>query len=166
MTDAPTQSGICDNLRPRYAVDLQVLAENGDPDPNLPILAGVPLPVSVGDNEIGFFAFPQEGTIVVVNFAYGMPSKPFIQTILHLGQSLSKLPKGDQSGSTAKPPSSAWTPTVTGRGRPLAAYRTFQLTAKSSPWTTRSIIKATAQPWTTTQKRQSAGSKLLKPWAL
>ena len=48
VADAPAQSGICDNFRPRYAVDLQVLAEDGEPDPNLPILAGLPLPVSVG----------------------------------------------------------------------------------------------------------------------
>lgn len=96
VADAPAQSGICDNFRPRYAVDLQVLAEDGEPDPNLPILAGVPLPVSVGGHEMGFFGFPGEGTMVVVNFAYGMPSKPFIQTILPHGLSLPKVPKGDQ----------------------------------------------------------------------
>ena len=96
MADAPAQSGICDSFRPRYAVDLQVLAEDGEPDPNLPILAGVPLPVPVGGDEMGFFAFPAEGTMVVVNFAYGMPSKPFIQTILPHGLSLPKVPKGDQ----------------------------------------------------------------------
>ena len=88
VADAPAQSGICDNFRPRYAVDLQVLAEDGEPDPNLPILAGVPLPVPVGGDEMVFFAFPAEGTMVVVNFAYGMPSKPFIQTILPHGLSL------------------------------------------------------------------------------
>lgn len=96
VADAPAQSGICDNFRPRYAVDLQVLAEDGEPDPNLPILAGVPLPVPVGGDEMGFFGFPGEGTMVVVNFAYGMPSKPFIQTILPHGLSLPKVPKGDQ----------------------------------------------------------------------
>lgn len=96
VADAPAQSGICDNFRPRYAVDLQVLAEDGEPDPNLPILAGVPLPVPVSGDEMGFFAFPAEGTMVVVNFAYGMPSKPFIQTILPHGLSLPKVPKGDQ----------------------------------------------------------------------
>lgn len=96
VADAPAQSGICDNFRPRYAVDLQVLAEDGEPDPNLPILAGVPLPVPVGGDEMGFFAFPAEGTMVVVNFAYGMPNKPFIQTILPHGLSLPKVPKGDQ----------------------------------------------------------------------
>ena len=58
VADAPAQSGICNNFRPRYAVDLQVLAEDGDPDPNpnLSILTGVPLPV--GGDEMGFFAFP------------------------------------------------------------------------------------------------------------
>lgn len=96
VADAPAQSGICDNFRPRYAVDLQVLAEDGEPDPNLPILAGVPLPVPVGGDEMVFFAFPAEGTMVVVNFAYGMPNKPFIQTILPHGLSLPKVPKGDQ----------------------------------------------------------------------
>lgn len=96
VAHASAQSGICDNFRPRYAVDLQVLAEDGELDPNLPILAGVPLPVPVGGDEMGFFAFPAEGTMVVVNFAYGMPSKPFIQTILPHGLSLPKVPKGDQ----------------------------------------------------------------------
>ena len=96
VADAPAQSCICDNFRPRYAVDLQVLAEDGEPDRNLPILAGVPLPVPVGGDEMGFFAFPAEGTMVVVNCAYGMPSKPFIQTILPHGLSLPKVPKGDQ----------------------------------------------------------------------
>ena len=64
--------------------------------PNLPIPAGVPLPVPVGGDEMGFFAFPAEGTMVVVNFAYGMQNKPFIQTILPHGLSLPKVPKGDQ----------------------------------------------------------------------
>ena len=34
--------------------------------------------------------------MVVVNFAYGMQNKPFIQTILPHGLSLPKVPKGDQ----------------------------------------------------------------------
>ena len=83
VADAPAQSGIRDNFRPRYAVDL-------------PVLAGVPLPVPVGGDEMVFFAFPAEGTMVVVNFAYGMPSKPCIKTILPHGLSLPKVPKGDQ----------------------------------------------------------------------
>lgn len=96
VADAPASAGICDDFRPRYAVDLQLLDENDEPDPALPVLAGVPLPLSVGGDEMGFMGFPEEGTRVVVCFAYGLPSKPYVQTILPHGLSLPKVPKGDQ----------------------------------------------------------------------
>lgn len=96
VADAPASAGICDDFRPRYAVDLQLLDENDEPDPALPVLAGVPLPLSVGGDEMGFLGFPEEGTRVVVCFAYGLPSKPYVQTILPHGLSLPKVPKGDQ----------------------------------------------------------------------
>jgi hypothetical protein len=44
---------------------------------------------------MGFFGFPHEGTTVVVSFAYGLPSKPFILQILPHGLALPKVPKGD-----------------------------------------------------------------------
>ena len=47
VADAPASAGICDDFRPRYAVDLQLLDENDEPDPALPVLAGVPLPLPV-----------------------------------------------------------------------------------------------------------------------
>lgn len=42
------------------------------------------------------FGFPEEGTTVVVCFAYGLPHKPFITQILPHGLSLPRVPKGDQ----------------------------------------------------------------------
>ena len=96
VADAPAGAGICDDFRPRFAVDLELLGEDDEPDPQLPVLAGVPLPMPMGGDEMGFFAFPGEGTRVVVCFAYGLPSKPFIQAILPHGLSLPKVPKGDQ----------------------------------------------------------------------
>jgi len=87
---------LCDDFRPRYAVDIEVLGQDGEPDPAVPTLHGVPLPLPSGGEEMGMFAFPQEGTQVVVCFAYGSPSKPYIQTILPHGLSLPKVPKGDQ----------------------------------------------------------------------
>lgn len=95
VADAPASAGICDDFRPRFAVDLELLDENDEPDPELPVLAGVPLPMSVGGDEMGFLGFPEEGTRVVVCFAYGLPSKPYVQTILPHGLSLPKVPKGD-----------------------------------------------------------------------
>ena len=95
VADAPADAGICDDFRPRFAVDLELLGPDDEPDPELPMLAGVPLPMSVGGDEMGFLGFPEEGTRVVVCFAYGLPSKPYVQTILPHGLSLPKVPKGD-----------------------------------------------------------------------
>lgn len=96
VADPPADAGLCDDYRPRYAVDLVVLLPNGEPDPDLPPLLGVPLPVIAGGTEAGFYGFPEEGTTVVVSFAYGLPNKPFILQILPHGLSLPKVPKGDQ----------------------------------------------------------------------
>ena len=96
VADAPASSGLCDDFRPRYAVDLDVLSPDGQPDPELPPLFGVPLPVPGGGSEMGFYGFPEEGTTVVIGFAYGLPNKPFILQILAHGLSLPRVPKGDQ----------------------------------------------------------------------
>ncbi|KPB75081.1 hypothetical protein ACKUFS_21200 [Pseudomonas cannabina] len=96
VADAPASAGLCDDFRPRFSVDLQVMGPDGEIDAALPVLAGVPLPMPVGGDEMGFFAFPEEGTSVVVCFAYGLPHKPYIQTILPHGLTLPKVPKGDQ----------------------------------------------------------------------
>ncbi|QLG94895.1 hypothetical protein HZF02_24460 [Pseudomonas yamanorum] len=96
VADAPAGAGICDDFRPRYAVDIEVMGPDGEPDNNLPILAGVPLPLPTGGEEMGIYAFPEEGTQVVVCFAYGLPHKPYIQTILPHGLSMPSVPKGDQ----------------------------------------------------------------------
>lgn len=96
VADAPASASMCDDFRPRYAVDIEVLTPDGEADPDLPMLSGVPLPLPSGGDEMGMFAFPQEGTRVVVCFAYGLPSSPYIQSILPHGLSLPKVPKGDQ----------------------------------------------------------------------
>lgn len=96
VADPPTDSGLCDDFRPRYAVDLEVLGPDDEPDRALPPLLGVALPVPAGGDEAGIFGFPAEGTTVVVSFAYGLPSKPFILQILPHGLSLPRVPKGDQ----------------------------------------------------------------------
>lgn len=96
VPDAPEAQGLCDDFRPRLAVDVEVLQPDGEPDPDLPILESLPLPVAMGGQEAGMFGFPEEGTTVVVCFAYGLPHKPYIAQILPHGMSLPKVPKGDQ----------------------------------------------------------------------
>ncbi|MBC3376674.1 hypothetical protein HU762_22285 [Pseudomonas sp. SWRI92] len=96
VPDAPAAPGLCDDFRPRFGVDVEVLREDGEPDPDLPILTGLPLPAPMGGQEAGMFGFPEEGTTVVISFAYGKPHKPFITQILPHGLSLPRVPKGDQ----------------------------------------------------------------------
>jgi hypothetical protein len=96
VPDAPAAPGLCDDFRPRFGVDVEVLLPDGEPDPSLPILAGLPLPAPMGGQEAGMFGFPEEGTTVVISFAYGLPNKPFITQILPHGLSLPRVPKGDQ----------------------------------------------------------------------
>jgi len=96
VPDAPAEPGLCDDFRPRFGVDVEVLDEHGEPDPALPILQSLPLPVPAGGQEAGFYGFAEEGTTVVICFAYGLPHKPYIQQILPHGLSLPKVPKGDQ----------------------------------------------------------------------
>lgn len=96
VPDAPAAPGMCDDFRPRFGVDVQVLLPDGEPDPDLPVLNSLPLPAPMGGQEAGMFGFPEEGTMVVVSFAYGLPHKPFITQILPHGLSLPTVPKGDQ----------------------------------------------------------------------
>ncbi|RON66427.1 hypothetical protein [Pseudomonas fluorescens] len=96
VPDAPAAPGLCDYFRPRFGVDVEVLLADGEPDPDLPILEGLPLPAPMGGQEAGMFGFPEEGTTVVISFAYGLPHKPFITQILPHGLSLPRVPKGDQ----------------------------------------------------------------------
>ncbi|QAX85987.1 hypothetical protein C2E19_20030 [Pseudomonas sp. DTU12.3] len=93
---ADADARLCDDFRPHYAVDIVVLGPDDEPDPAMPPLTGVPLPLPTGGEEMGIYAFPEEGTRVVVCFAYGLPNKPYIQSILPHGLSMPKVPKGDQ----------------------------------------------------------------------
>lgn len=95
VSDAPADAGMCDDFRPRFAADIEVLGPDDEPDPDIPTLYSVPLPLPTGGDEMGFYAFPGEGTKVVLCFGYGLPNKPFISTILPHGISLPNVPKGD-----------------------------------------------------------------------
>lgn len=95
VPDAPASQALCDDFRPRFGVDVEVLLPDGEPDPDLPLLTSLALPVPMGGQEAGMFGFPEEGTTVVVCFAYGLPHKPYIAQILPHGLSLPRVPKGD-----------------------------------------------------------------------
>lgn len=93
----PVASGnFADPFRPRYAVDVQLLDANGNPDGNTPIYSAVPLPVPMAGNDSGMFQFPHEGTKVEIGFTDGRPDKPFIRQSVPEGTSLPDVKPGEQ----------------------------------------------------------------------
>ena len=103
--DAPTEGATSERFRPRYAVDLEILGPDMEPDKSFPRYSAVPLPVSVGGGqESGTFSFPEEGALVVVGFAYGRQDHPIIRQVFPLGTSLPALERGEvlmQQGPTS-----------------------------------------------------------------
>lgn len=92
----PEHGDIADEFRPYYAVDLQVLTEHGQPDPDFPVLQDVPLSLPVAGHEMGQFAYPENGCWCVLHFAYGSPNKPFVSSVLPHNRSLPKVERGEQ----------------------------------------------------------------------
>lgn len=96
VRENPDHGDIADEFRPYYAVDLQVLTEHGKPDSDFPVLKDVPLSLPVAGQEMGQFAYPENGAWCVIHFAYGSPNKPFVSSILPHNRSLPKIERGEQ----------------------------------------------------------------------
>jgi hypothetical protein len=96
VRETPKQGDMCDEFRPRYAVDVQVLNEYGEPDTKWPVLKDVILSVPVAGHEMGHFAYPDNGTWVEVAFAYGSPNRPFIRSVLPHRLTMPGIERGEQ----------------------------------------------------------------------
>jgi hypothetical protein len=96
VRETPAQGAFCDEFRPYYAVDVQVLNEHGEPDDAWPVLQDVILSVPVAGHEMGQFAYPDNGAWVELAFAYGSPNRPFIRSVLPHRLSLPPLQRGEQ----------------------------------------------------------------------
>jgi hypothetical protein len=96
VAETPEAGGTCERFRPRYAVDIQILTPEGEPDAAYPVYEAVPLPVPVGcGHEAGLFGYPHTGALVVVEFAYGRADLPLIRNVYPLGLSLPQLQAGE-----------------------------------------------------------------------
>jgi len=93
--ETPKGGEVCDEFRPVYAVDVQVLDEYGEPDNAFPVLKDLALPMPVSGHEMGMAAFPENGAWVEIGFAYGSPNKPFIRTVLPHGRGQFPVERGE-----------------------------------------------------------------------
>ncbi|CRY69382.1 hypothetical protein [Yersinia pekkanenii] len=95
-TDAAELGDPSDPFRPRYAVNIQLLDENGNAAAGAQEYNAVPLPVPMAGSEGGMFQFPPEGALVEIGFADGRPDKPMIRQTLSEGLSLPAVKPGEQ----------------------------------------------------------------------
>ena len=93
IPDPPKQGDQSTAFDPKYAVDIQLLDK--DMQPQGPIYEAIPLPAAWAGNERGVFGFPPDGTVVSVMFAYGDPERPVIQNIYPTLLSLPALKPGE-----------------------------------------------------------------------
>ncbi|ELE9732953.1 hypothetical protein RVV74_001994 [Enterobacter ludwigii] len=94
--EAVKSGNFSDPFRPRYAVDVQLLDADGNPDKDTPVYSAVPLPVPMAGNDSGMFQFPPEGTLVEIAFTGGRPDKPFVRQTVPDGTSLPDIQPGEQ----------------------------------------------------------------------
>jgi uncharacterized protein involved in type VI secretion and phage assembly len=96
LPELPTVDGErgSDPFYPRYAVDVQLLDENGT-ETKSKVLQAVPLPLPGAGNKAGRLEPPAIGSIVEIAFAYGRPDKPFIRTVLPFGWDLPAIKEGE-----------------------------------------------------------------------
>ena len=96
VRETPAEGDVCNDFRPFYAVDVQVLDEYGNPDKAWPVLKDVILSLPVAGHEMGQFAYPENGAWVEIAFAYGSPNRPFIRSVLPNELTLPPLERGEQ----------------------------------------------------------------------
>lgn len=88
IPDPPTGGETFTHERPLYAVDVQLLTENGDIDTGMPVMYDVPVAMTASAPDRGFAALPQVGTVVEIAFAFGRQDQPFIRSVLPYEKSL------------------------------------------------------------------------------
>ena len=96
VRDNATSGQTADPFRPRYAIDVQLLDENMEIDSQVPVYRSVPLPVHMSGHESGLMAYPLEGTIVEIAFAYGRNDRPIIRGIYGREHALPTIEPGEQ----------------------------------------------------------------------
>jgi len=94
VCDTPKAGQIADPFRPHYAVDIELLDEQGRPDANQPRLPAVPVSIPGGGPESGYWQLPAPGTWVEVAFMYGRAHLPFVRGVLPHYLPLPELEEG------------------------------------------------------------------------
>lgn len=94
ISDETDQGDISTPFRPKYAVNVQLLDENGK-ESATPIYKAVPLPVSNIGSEGGSYHYPEEGSEVEIGFINGKPDQPVIRNIYPNNKTMPAIKKDE-----------------------------------------------------------------------
>lgn len=95
LPELPEEGDKSDRFYPHYAIDIQLLDEQGNDLKDRPPLQAVPLPVpGIGDHA-GLLVPPAKGAIVEIGWMFGQADKPFVRTVLPLGWPLPAIKEGE-----------------------------------------------------------------------
>jgi len=79
---------------PRYSVDVEVLDEEGQPDPAWPVIPDCELPMLWAGKDRGLVAVPDVGAHVRVGFYRGDRNQPYVEGVLATGFQVPDHPRG------------------------------------------------------------------------
>lgn len=96
ISDTTGHSDPSDPFRPRFAVNIQLLDEDGKPDLTVPVYYGVPLPVGFGGSDSGLLQYPAPGTLVELAFNEARPDRPHVRQVMAQGLTLPAVAADEQ----------------------------------------------------------------------
>ncbi|OCG79404.1 hypothetical protein [Gilliamella sp. Occ4-3] len=94
ISDETNLGDISTPFRPKYAVNVQLLDENGK-ESTTPVYKAVPLPVTNIGSEGGSYHYPEEGTEVEIGFINGKPDQPVIRNIYPNNKTMPNIKKDE-----------------------------------------------------------------------
>lgn len=94
IPDETNLGDISTDFRPKYAVNVQLLDENGK-ETDTPVYKAVPLPVTNIGSEGGSYHYPEEGTEVEIGFINGKPDQPVVRNIYPNNKTMPAVKKGE-----------------------------------------------------------------------
>ncbi|OCG63827.1 hypothetical protein A9G48_05045 [Gilliamella sp. wkB18] len=94
ISDEASLGDISTPFRPKYAVNVQLLDENGK-ESTTPVYKAVPLPVTNIGSEGGSYHYPEEGAEVEIGFINGKPDQPVIRNIYPNNKTMPNIKKNE-----------------------------------------------------------------------
>ena len=94
IPDETNLGDISTDFRPKYAVNVQLLDENGK-ETDTPVYKAVPLPITNIGSEGGSYHYPEEGTEVEIGFINGKPDQPVVRNIYPNNKTMPAIKKGE-----------------------------------------------------------------------